>query len=67
MSVRFFYDTALNAVVKPQLALLIMRKPFDVLAEGLFSENSRGDKTAIELFLGGVAGWNAGLRLRLDD
>jgi hypothetical protein len=27
-----------------------MRKPFDVLVEGLLSENSRGDKTAIELF-----------------
>ena len=31
-----------------------MRKPFDVLAEGLLSENSRGDKTAIELFLAGI-------------
>jgi hypothetical protein len=32
-----------------------MRKPFDVLAEGLASKkNSRGDKTAIELFLAGV-------------
>jgi hypothetical protein len=31
-----------------------MRKPFDVLAEGLISEQSRGDKTAIELFLAGV-------------
>ena len=31
-----------------------MRKPFDVLAEGLFLKNSRGDKTAIELFLLGV-------------
>ena len=34
--------------------LVKMRKPFDVLAEGLLSENSRGDKTAIELFLAGV-------------
>ena len=31
-----------------------MRKPFDVLAEGLVSNNSRGDKTAIELFLAGI-------------
>jgi hypothetical protein len=31
-----------------------MRKPFNVLAEGLISENSWDDKTAIELFLSGV-------------
>jgi len=31
-----------------------MRKPFDALAEGLLSENSRDDRTAIELFLVGV-------------
>jgi hypothetical protein len=31
-----------------------MRKPFDVLAEGLLVSSSRGDKTAIELFLSGV-------------
>jgi hypothetical protein len=39
-----------------------MRKPFDVLAEGLLLKNSRGDKTAIELFVAGVRGWEAGLR-----
>jgi hypothetical protein len=39
-----------------------MRKPFDVLAEGLLSEKTRGDKTAIELFVAGVRGWEAGLR-----
>jgi hypothetical protein len=33
----------------------------------VFWEKSRGDKTAIELFLGGVAGWEAGLRRRRDD
>src|SRR5262245_46808913 len=31
-----------------------MSKPFNVLAEGLVSKNSRGDRTAIELFLSGV-------------
>jgi hypothetical protein len=30
-------------------------KPFDVLAEGLVFEKSRGDRTAIELFLNGLA------------
>ena len=44
-----------------------MRKPFDILAEGFVSEKSRGDKTAIELFFTGIAGWEAGLRRRLDD
>ena len=31
-----------------------MRKPFDRLAEGLVSNNSRGDRTAIELFRSGI-------------
>jgi hypothetical protein len=43
-----------------------MRKPFDILAEGLSSENSRGDKTAIELFIAGVRGWEAGWQRRMD-
>jgi hypothetical protein len=33
-------------------------KPFDVLAEGLVSKKSRGNK-AFELFLAGVRGWGA--------
>jgi hypothetical protein len=44
-----------------------IRKPFDVLAEGLISKNSRGDKTPLELFLTGLRGWDAGLRRLLDD
>jgi len=27
----------------------------------------RGDKTAIELFIAGLRGWEAGLRRRMDD
>ena len=48
--------------------LLMVRRvrKFDALAEGLVSEKSRGDKTRLELFLGGIAGWEAGLRRRLD-
>jgi len=42
-----------------------MRKPFDVLAEGLLSENSRGDKTRLELFLSGVQGLPATIRAML--
>ena len=34
-----------------------IRKPFDVLAEGLLSENSRGYKTSIELFSGSFGEW----------
>jgi hypothetical protein len=29
--------------------------------------NSRGDKTAIELFVAGVRGWEAELQRRMDD
>jgi hypothetical protein len=36
-----------------------IRKPFDVLAEGPLSKNSRGDRTAIELFVAGVRGWGS--------
>jgi hypothetical protein len=39
-----------------------VRKPFDVLAEGLLSEKSRGDRTPLELFLAGIRGWEAGMR-----
>ena len=42
-----------------------MRKPFDVLAKGLNSEKSRGDKTAIELFLAGLGGWETGILQRM--
>jgi hypothetical protein len=44
-----------------------MRKPFDVLAEGLVSQKSRGDRTAIELFIAGIRGWEAGIRRQLAD
>ena len=44
-----------------------MRKPFDVLAEGLVSENSRGDKTPLELFIAGIQGWEAELRRQFEN
>ena len=28
---------------------------------------NRGDETAIELFLGGIQGWEVALRRRIDD
>jgi hypothetical protein len=44
-----------------------MRKPFDVLAEGLLSEKSRGDKTPFELHVAGMQRWNDGLRRQVRD
>jgi hypothetical protein len=43
------------------------KKPFDVLAEGLVSKNSRGDWTPLELFLAGIQGLEAGKRQCLND
>jgi hypothetical protein len=43
-----------------------MRKPFDILAEGLSSENSRGDITRLELFLAGIREWGIDLWRLLD-
>jgi hypothetical protein len=42
-----------------------LKKPFEVLAEGLFCEKSRGDRIPLELFLDGIQGWEAGLRQRM--
>jgi hypothetical protein len=36
-------------------------KSFDDLVEGLGSENNRGDKTPLELFLEGIRYWNVEL------
>jgi hypothetical protein len=45
-----------------------MRKPFALLREGLLVSSSRVDKTAIELFIVGVRGWEAGLpRQRVQE
>ena len=44
-----------------------MTKPFDSLAKGLLVLSNRDNKTAIELFLAGVRGWESGLQRRLDD
>jgi hypothetical protein len=45
-----------------------MRNPLNVLAKGLLLKDSRGDKTAIELFIAGIRDWEAGLRhLRVQE
>ncbi len=38
-----------------------MRKSLDVLAEGLVSKNSRGDRTSIELFQVSLRDWPTSL------
>jgi hypothetical protein len=43
------------------------RKPFDVLAEGLDLKNSRGNRTALELFMAGVRAWGDCLRQSVTD
>jgi hypothetical protein len=43
------------------------RKPFGVLAEGFVLNNGRGDRTAFELFIAGVWGWDAGFRERIEN
>ena len=49
----------LNCRLDDATLVTTIRKPFDVLAEGLISDLSRGDKTAIELFVAGVRGWGS--------
>jgi hypothetical protein len=44
-----------------------MIKPFDVLAEGLVSNKSRDNRTAIELFVAGLRGWDVGLLQQFDS
>jgi len=36
-----------------------MREPFDIVAEGLLIQASRGDWIPIELFVQSVKGWGA--------
>jgi hypothetical protein len=57
----------LNCRIEDATLVPEIRKPFDVLAEGLVSEKSRGDKTPLELFIAGVQGWQAGLRRHFES
>jgi hypothetical protein len=43
------------------------RKPFDALIEGLYSEQSRGDRTRFELFVEGIRLWESEKRLLLGE
>jgi hypothetical protein len=52
-----------NAVHNRDLSeqMAAKKKLFDVLAEGLLSQNNRGDWTPFELFIASVQGWEAWL------
>lgn len=52
----------LNCRLEDATLIPTMAKPFDVLAEGLISEESRGNRTAIELFQTGVRALETGMR-----
>ena len=43
------------------MVIQLLESPSTILAEGLISKNSRDNKTAIELFVGGVRGLADGL------
>jgi hypothetical protein len=45
-----------------QHGLIPRKKPTARNDDGLLSENSRGDRTPLELFLAGIHGWEAWLR-----
>jgi len=52
---RILEIVCLNCSLDGATLVAKMRKPFDVLAEGLVSEKSRENRTAIELFLSSIA------------
>jgi len=56
----------LNCTLDGVSAVFTMRKPFDVLIEGLDLSKSRGDSTPIELFLEGVRAWESKIRVLLS-
>ena len=64
---RYLEIVFLNFVLDEVTLVPTIRKPFDVLAEGLLVSSSRDNKTPLELFLAGVRGWEAGLRRRADE
>ena len=53
----------LNCTLDDVTLVATMRKPFDRLSQGLFQKNSRGDRTALELFSCGVRSISAVLSL----
>jgi hypothetical protein len=52
----------LNCTLKDATLCPTMRKPLDVLAEVLISKQSGGNRTPIELFVSGLANWEASIQ-----
>jgi hypothetical protein len=50
-----------------QNGMIPTKQPTAKTDDGPRSENSRGDRTPLELFIAGVRGWEAYPRRRLDD
>jgi DNA invertase Pin-like site-specific DNA recombinase len=59
---RILEIVCLNCRLDDTTLICQIRKPFDVLAEGLLVQQSRDNKTAIELFLSGLLGWETAMR-----
>jgi len=62
---RLLEIVCLNCQLEGKNIVPTMRKPFDVLAEGLDLSKSRGDRTPVELFRGQIGLWTAGTRILL--
>jgi hypothetical protein len=56
----------LNSTLQDVTLVTTKRKPFDFLVERLKNDFSRGDRTAIELFLREIQGWEAGFHHFFD-
>jgi hypothetical protein len=57
----------LNREVSDDTRVTIKRKPSDFFVERLDLKKSRGDRTPLELFVEGLAGWDGLMRRRLDE
>ena len=56
----------LNRQVSDVTLVTAERKPFDFFVERLPLKKSRGDRTPLELFVEGLAGWDHATRRSLD-
>jgi hypothetical protein len=52
----------LDSILNEKNRAQTMRKPFDLLAEGLLRKDSRGDWTPLELFIAALWAWPASIR-----
>jgi hypothetical protein len=57
----------LNCTLDGVTLVPTIRKPFDVIAEGLISKNSRGNQTRLELFDAEFDDWPAAIMQSMFD